>query len=130
MRDLRRKKSQSIDKLHTNKHVNTIETQNTLKKNTNQELCLIITETASIIMAVSYEDSQFEKLLQIIDEKVFTPKEAAQALSIKKSSAYWLLHTLVRDQRLSRIARGYYTVAPDPIELKPANCLNIEARRN
>ena len=74
---------------------------------------MIITETASIIMAVSYEDSQFEKLLQIIDEKVFTPKEAAQALSIKKSSAYWLLHTLVRDQRLSRIARGYYTVAPD-----------------
>ena len=60
-----------------------------------------------------YEDSKFARLLQIVDDKVFTPEEVAQALSIKKSSAYWLLHTLVRDQRLSRIARGYYTVAQD-----------------
>ena len=62
---------------------------------------------------VPYEDPKFNQLLKIVGERVFTPGEVAQALAIKKSSAYWLLHTLVQEQRLSRIARGYYTVASD-----------------
>lgn len=57
-------------------------------------------------------DSQLARLSEIIEEKIFTVEEAARALNVKKSSAYWVLHNLVKTNGLTRISRGYYALVP------------------
>lgn len=54
--------------------------------------------------------SQLARLSEIIEEKIFTAEEAAQALDVKKSSAYWILHNLVKTNALTRLSRGYYAL--------------------
>lgn len=63
---------------------------------------------------MTYQESKFRILRDATEGKIFTVEEAARALDVKKSSASWILYALLREHRVIRVARGYYSVAPGP----------------
>jgi predicted transcriptional regulator of viral defense system len=74
-------------------------------------------------------DSKFAKLSEIVDKTIFTADEAARALDVKKSSAYWILHNLVKRRHLNRVSRGYYAVVPSsPVAVSAPSLSRLAAQ--
>jgi hypothetical protein len=86
--------------------------------------------SASIIKEqVTNLDSKFVKLSEIVDKTIFTADEAARALDVKKSSAYWILHNLVKRRHLNRVSRGYYAVVPSsPVAISAPSLSRLAAQ--
>ena len=77
-----------------------------------------------------YLDSKFNVLQNAIPkEKIFTIEEAERALNLKRSSVYWILHNLTQEGRLTRLGRGYYTVAFEQLRTNSEPSLSELAKK-